>query len=68
MIDATNAGLTALGGGFAVSEPVRPAATSPLEVVSSEPGEAVSSSVAVLLQKKHSFSCALPTRGSLCDC
>jgi hypothetical protein len=65
MNEPTGFGRTAVNSGFASSEHVRSAARLPTDMVHAE---AAASALAAALGKKHTFDCAQPTRGGLCDC
>ena len=65
MNELTSFGRTAVNSGFAQSEHARSAAGLPREMINAEPA---ASSLAAALGKKHTFDCAQPTRGGLCDC
>ena len=68
MTDVTSFGRTAVGSGFARSEQARSAVALPHGLMNVELGEPAPESLAAVLEKKHTFSCALPTRGGPCDC
>ena len=68
MTDVTSFSPTAVSGGFARSEQARRAATPPHGMMNVELGEKALTSLAAVLRKKHTFSCALPTHGGVCGC
>jgi hypothetical protein len=68
MNELTSFGLTAANSSFARSEHARSAAGLPRDMSNPEPAEPPASSLAAAVAKKHTFDCAQPTRGGLCDC
>jgi hypothetical protein len=68
MTDVTGFGRTAVGSGLARSEQARRVATLPHGMMNVELGETALTSLAAVLQKKHTFNCALPTHGGVCGC
>jgi hypothetical protein len=68
MNELTRFGRTAVNSGFARPEHPRSAAGLPRNMLNAEPAEPAASSLAAAVSKKHTFDCAQPTRGGLCDC
>jgi hypothetical protein len=65
MSELVGFGSTSVESRLSRTEPVGGAAGLPRDMVDTEPA---ATSLAAALEKKHTFDCAQPTRGGLCDC
>jgi hypothetical protein len=68
MSEFSRIGITAVTSGFSGSEPTRPPADPTHALVNGQPPQLTATSPAAALGKKHTFDCAQPTRGGLCNC
>jgi hypothetical protein len=68
MTEITDIGRAPVNSGFSGAEHARRAAGLPDSMSDGGPAESPATSLASALEKKHTFDCAQPTRGGLCDC
>jgi hypothetical protein len=68
MTEITDFGRASVNSGFSGAEHARHAAGLSNSINDAEPTEFRTPSLASALEKKHTFDCAQPTRGGLCDC
>jgi hypothetical protein len=68
MSELSSIGGTAFTSGFSGPEDTRTAADLTYHLVDAEPVQLAATSAAAALEKKHTFDCAQPTRGGLCNC
>jgi hypothetical protein len=68
MSELSSVGRAAVTSGFSGPEETRSPADRTHQLVDAEPAQLGATSPAAALEKKHTFDCAQPTRGGLCNC
>jgi hypothetical protein len=68
MSEFSSIGRTAVNRGSSGPDDARTPADRTHHLVDPEPAQLMATSLAAALGKKHTFDCAQPTRGGLCNC